>query len=93
MFHSQQIIDQYKSQINLKEEAKVGATAEADSYVQYDDEKGYSKQEDFSHILFMTETVDQDGNNAGAPELVKNMKKDLNSVQKTFQENKNKLAQ
>jgi hypothetical protein len=56
-------------------------------------EKGYAKQEDFSHILFMTETVDQVGNNAGAPELVKNMKKDLNSVQNTFQDNKNKLAQ
>ena len=93
MFHSQQIVDQYKSLINLKEESKVGATAETDSYVQLDDEKGYSKQEDFYYILFVTETVDQDGNNAGATKLVKNMKKDLNSVQKTFQDNKNKLAQ
>lgn len=43
-------------------------------------EKGYHKQEDFSHILFMTEAQNQGENKAGAPELVKNMKKDLASV-------------
>ena len=41
----------------------------------------------------MTESVDQSETKASAPELVKNMKKDLTSVQNTFQDNKNKLAQ
>ena len=55
-------------------------------------EKSYTKQVDFSHILFMTEVTDNGESKTGAPELVKIMKRDLDTVKTNFSENKNKLA-